>query len=108
MSNAKLSSQGAHSRMQVELDAVKIDALFAPVNQCHLPGVAVGIAIDGRCVYRKGFGLASLELPLLLSPTMRMRIGSTTKPLTAFTYMRLCEQGRAGIDDPIGKLIPEL
>src|SRR5258708_5994433 len=37
-----------------------------------------------------------------------MRIGSTSKQFTAFTYMMLCEAGLAGIDDPLGKYLPEL
>jgi D-aminopeptidase len=95
-------------RPAVEFDAKKIDAIFAEFDQCHLPGAAVGIAIGGKPVYRKGFGLASMELPIVLSPSIRMRIGSTTKQFAAFAYMLLCEEGKAGIDDPIGKYFPEL
>lgn len=95
-------------KLAVEFDEKKIDAIFAELNQCHRPGAAVGIAIGGKPVYRKGFGLASVELPVILSPTIRMRLGSTTKHFAAFAYMLLCEDGKAGIDDPIGKYLPEL
>ena len=89
-------------------DGSRIDAIFAGVNQCLLPGAAVGIAIDGIPVYRSGFGLANLELPSLLSPTIRMRIGSTTKHFTALAFMLLCEDGRADLDAPIGAYLPDL
>jgi D-aminopeptidase len=92
----------------VEFEETKIDEVFAELNQCRLPGCAVGIAIHGTPVYRKGFGLASMELPVVLAPTMRMRIGSTTKHFTCLAYLLLCEEGRAGIDDPIVKYLPEL
>lgn len=92
----------------VDFDAKRIDALFAELDQCHLPGAAVGIAIRGRPVYRKGFGLANMELQVALSPTIRMRIASVTKHFAALAYLLLCEEGRAGIDDPIGKYLPEL
>jgi len=85
-----------------------IDALFAELDQCQLPGAVVGIAIDGRPVYRKGFGLASMELPVVLSPTIRMRINSTTKHFACLAYMLLCEEGLADVDDPIGRFLPEL
>lgn len=98
----------ANNTISVEFDEKKIDAIFAELNQCHLPGAAVGISIGGRPVYRKGFGLANMELPLVLSSTTRMRIGSTTKHFAAFAYMLLCEDGKAGIDDPVGKYLPEL
>ena len=59
-------SVARHSQA-LSFDEAKVDAIFAEVNQCHLPGAAVGIAIDGKPVYRKGFGLASIELPVALS-----------------------------------------
>lgn len=90
------------------LDEEAIDALFAGIDEGAQPGVAVAIAIHGVPVYRKGFGLANMELPVPLSPTVRMRIGSTTKHFTALAYLLLCEEGRAGIDDPIGHHVPDL
>src|SRR6202022_3356579 len=96
------------STLAVEFDEKKIDAIFAKVDQCQMPGAAVGIAIGGKPVYRKGFGLASMELPLVLSPSIRMRIYSTAKHFTCLAYMLLCEGGKAGIDDPIGNVLPEL
>jgi CubicO group peptidase (beta-lactamase class C family) len=89
-------------------DARRVDAIFAPLDQCHLPGAAVGIAIGGRPVYRKGFGLANMELPQLLSPSMRMRIASMTKHFVCFAYLLLCEDGKAGVDEALGQHLPEL
>lgn len=94
--------------LAVEFDERKIDGIFADINQCHLPGAAVGVAIGGVPVYRKGFGLASMELPVVLSPSMRMRIYSTTKHFTCLAFMLLCEERRASVDDPLGRYLPEL
>ena len=91
-----------------QFDPTKIDTIFAALDRCDLPGAAVGISIDGVPVYRKGFGRASLELPVLLGPSTRMRIGSTSKHMTALAFMLLCEEGRAAIDDPVGRYLPEL
>jgi CubicO group peptidase (beta-lactamase class C family) len=92
----------------VSFDEARIDAIFAELNQCHLPGAAVGIAIDGRTVYRKGFGLAHMELPVVLSPTMRMRIASMTKPFACLAYFSLCHEGRATLDDTVGQHLPDV
>jgi CubicO group peptidase (beta-lactamase class C family) len=94
-------------KLAAKLDPATIDAIFAPVNQGQLPGVAVAVAIDGVPVYRKGFGLANMELPVTLSPTMRMRIGSTSKHFACLAYLLLCEDGRAGLDDEVGVHFPE-
>lgn len=102
------AGKAAGERCATDFNEERVDALFAEVNQTHLPGAAVGIAIDGVPVYRKGFGLASLELPMVLTPSTRMRIGSTTKHFTALLYMLLCEEGLASPDDPLKKYLPEL
>lgn len=99
---------GLVTKFSVSVDEKAVDAIFREVDQCRLPGAAAGITVDGIPVYRKGFGLASMELPVLLTPNTRMRIGSSTKHFTALTWMLLAEEGRVQLDDPIGKYIPEL
>lgn len=94
--------------VRVDFDEPRIDAIFRDIDRCGLPGAAVGVSIQGRPVYRKGFGLASMELPVLLSPTIRMRIYSTTKHFTCLAFMLLYEEGKASVDDPVGKYLPEL
>jgi CubicO group peptidase (beta-lactamase class C family) len=95
-------------KLELLYEEQAVDAVFAGLDQCRLPGAAVGIAIEGVPVYRKGFGLAHMELPVLLGPAMRMRIGSTTKHFTCLAFLLLCEDGRATIDDPVGRILPEL
>ena len=58
----------------VKYNEGKIDAIFADLNQSRLPGAVCAVAIDGKPVYRKGFGLASMDLPVVLSPSIRLRI----------------------------------
>jgi D-aminopeptidase len=94
--------------LALPFDERRIDAVLAGLDHCHAPGAAVGIAVGGRPVYRRGFGLASMELPVVLSPAIRMRIGSITKHFTALAYLLLCEEGRASLDDPISRYLPEL
>jgi CubicO group peptidase (beta-lactamase class C family) len=93
---------------EVSFDSRRIDSIFAALDQCQLPGAAVGIRLQGRVVYRKGFGLASMELPVMLSPSMRLRIYSTSKQFTCLAYLLLCEQGLAGVDDTLGSYLPAL
>lgn len=94
--------------LEVTFEEKKIDAIFAALDQCQLPGAAVGIAIGGKPVYRKGFGLATMELGVALSPTIRMRIGSATKHFACLAYLLLCEEGKCELDDPLEMYLPEL
>ena len=71
----------------VAFDEKEIDAIFAGVNQCRLPGAAVGIAINEKPVYRKWLGSVNMELPITLSPSIRMRTHSTTKHCACLAYL---------------------
>ncbi|BBD98118.1 hypothetical protein SAMIE_1016190 [Sphingobium amiense] len=96
------------AKIGTRFDEAEIDAIFAEFDQGHLPGVAVGIAVEGVPVYAKGFGLANMELPVVLTPRTRMRVGSSTKHFACLAYLLLCEDGLAGLDDEIGRYIPGL
>jgi len=103
----KISSPAAPNATPDRVDEVELDAIFERVDQCSKPGVAVALAIGGTPVYRKGFGLASMDTPLLLDTRMRMRVGSITKQFTALAYLLLCEMSQAGLDDRLGRYFPE-
>lgn len=90
------------------VDAAALDRLLAPYDRTDAPGFAVGVALGGRPRYRRGVGMASVELPIALSPTIRMRIGSTSKHFTVLAVMLLAEEGRLTIDDSPRTILPEL
>jgi CubicO group peptidase (beta-lactamase class C family) len=86
----------------------RLDALFAPFAKSDAPGLAVGVVFKGEVAYRKGFGMASLEHFTANSPGTLMRIGSTTKHMTALLALLLAEDGRLDLDVPIRTYLPEL
>ncbi|MET0208514.1 MAG: serine hydrolase domain-containing protein [Burkholderiaceae bacterium] len=85
-----------------------LDELFLPVNRSDAPGVVVGVARKGRPIYRRGFGLASVESGLVNTPRIRMRIGSTSKHFTCLAVLLLAEEGKVDVDAGIRRYIPEL
>jgi len=89
-------------------DHKMIDAIVAGLDQRGRPGAVLGIAVGGRPLYREGFGLANMELPLVLSTSTRMRVMSVTKQFASLAYLLLCESGRATPDDLVGKYLPGL
>ncbi len=86
----------------------KLDELFKPWNRSDAPGLVVGVAHRGQVIYRRGYGLASIEHAKANTPATRMRIGSTTKQVTAFGIMLLQEDGKLDIDQPVRAYLPEL
>ncbi|MDE2369073.1 MAG: serine hydrolase [Burkholderiales bacterium] len=85
-----------------------LDAIFAAVNRSDAPGLVVGVAQHGRPVYRRGYGLASVELGVANTAWTRMRIGSTSKHFTCLAVLLLAEEGRVDVDAGIRRYVPEL
>ena len=85
-----------------------LDELFKPVNRSDAPGLVVAVASQGKTIYRRGFGLASVELGVANTPRTRMRIGSTSKHFTCLAVLLLAEEGKLDIDASVRTYLPEL
>ena len=73
-----------------------------------VPGV-VAMATDGKdTIYEGAFGEKSLGGGAKMQKDTVFWIASMTKAITATSCMQLVEQGRLGLDDDLGKLVPAL
>ena len=73
----------------------------------EVPGVAVGVLVDGREDYAF-HGVTSIENPLPVDAGTLFQFGSTGKTFTATAMLRLVEQGRVDLDAPVRTYVPEL
>jgi D-aminopeptidase len=85
-----------------------LDALFQTAQRSDAPGLVVGVARQGRTLYRRGFGLASIEAGVANTPRTRMRIGSTSKHFTCLAVLLLAEDGMLDADAGVRRYLPEL
>jgi CubicO group peptidase (beta-lactamase class C family) len=85
-----------------------LDALFQSVNRSDAPGMVVGVARHGTPLYRRAFGLASIEHGVANSVWTRMRIGSTSKHFASLAALLLVEDGKLDIDVGVRTYLPEL
>jgi len=86
----------------------RVDQIFAAYNKPNSPGCAVGVMQDGKFVYRKGYGMGSLELGVPLSSQSVFYMASVSKQFTAASVVLAAEQGVLSLDDDVRKYIPEL
>ena len=92
-----------------DADAIAaLDTLFQRWNRSDAPGAIVGVAHRGVPIYRRGFGLASIEHGTANTPRTRMRIGSTSKHFASLAALLLAEDGKLDIDAPLRTYLPEL
>lgn len=72
------------------------------------PGCIVAIAHRGKVVAEFAFGHANLATGEKLTPRHRFRIASHSKSFTAAGIMKLREQRKLRLDDPVGQYVTDL
>lgn len=88
--------------------ARRIDAIVEPaIAAKSLPGAAVAVAEDGQVVLSRAYGLSDIEGGKPVTPQTTFRLGSISKLVTALAVVRLAEQGRLRLDQPVADLLPD-
>ncbi|ODM94905.1 Serine beta-lactamase-like protein LACTB, mitochondrial [Orchesella cincta] len=75
-------------------------------NQLGLPGLTVGVSVNGKMMWQEGFGFANIENNVKMQPEQVMRIASISKSMTMAMMGQLMEQGKIDIDKPIQTYLP--
>lgn len=83
------------------------DQLLEQNYQTDAPGAVVLVARGDEVLYRGARGMASIELGVPLATDQVFRIGSVTKQFAAATVMKLIDQGKLKLDDPLSKFVPD-
>ncbi len=86
---------------------VKIEQILDPLYPMDQPGAAVIVIKEGEVLFRKGYGMANLELGVKIEPHMVFRLGSITKQFTAVCILMLYEQGKLDLQDDLTRFLPE-
>src|SRR6188474_3643507 len=84
----------------------KIFKEYADVN--HLPGVAYGLVVDGKLVYKGNIGYTDIEKKIPVTSSSLFRIASMSKSFAAMAILKLRDEGKLNLDDPAYLYIPAL
>lgn len=91
-----------------QIDEKKLDNLILnTLKTFDVPGMSVGILKDGKTVYSKGFGTASLTTKRGMDSETLVGIASNSKGFTAVALAILADEGKLNWDDKVTKFIPE-
>ena len=74
----------------------------------EIPGVVAVAATGKDVIYEGAFGKRDLSKSDPMPADSVFWIASMTKAVTSAGAMQLVEQGKLSLDEPIGKLLPEL
>src|SRR5437867_6963019 len=84
-----------------------VDALVADaLRRGPIAGLSVAVFERGEAVLAKGYGSADLEAGVPATPDTSYPIASVTKHFTAGAVLRLADQGRLSLDDPLSRFFP--
>jgi CubicO group peptidase (beta-lactamase class C family) len=77
------------------------------IKKFNVAGAAVAIVKDGKVIYKKGFGVKSIETKQPVDETTNFAIGSNSKAFTTTALALLVEEGKLSWHDKVKKYIPE-
>jgi CubicO group peptidase (beta-lactamase class C family) len=84
----------------------RVDALVGvEMREQRIPGLALAVLRDGKVVKGQGYGLANVELNVVVRPETVFQTGSVGKQFTATAVMMLVEEGKVGLDDKLSKYL---
>lgn len=77
------------------------------LDEFQVPGAILAVAKEGELFYEKTFGYRDREEKAPINLDTVFGIGSITKSFTCVAIMKLQEQGKLSVHDPIVKYLPE-
>ena len=75
------------------------------LEHAGVPGASVALVRDGEVSLVTSYGLADRERNVPAATSTVFNVGSISKTVTAWGIMRLVEQGRIGLDDPVERYL---
>lgn len=96
------------SQMQADpTPAERVTTRLRELTKGDSSGVAVLIARDGKILFQEGFGLANVADKTPITPATKFRIGSISKQFIAAAILRLAEEKKLSLTDPLAKFFPD-
>lgn len=97
----------APAGLPAQSPVARIDAFLARhLKEIPNPGFSAVVVKDGKVIFSKGYGVEVQGRPAPLTSRSPIAIGSQTKSFTAVALMKLVEQGKLDLDQPVVKYLP--
>lgn len=100
------AARAAVGQAPPELQRIE-DFVRSELARQKIPGAAIAVVRGGEVVLAKGYGEASVEHRVPVTPDTIFQSGSVGKQFTSAVVMLLVERGRLGLNDPLTKFFPD-
>lgn len=101
---------GAPARAAPSAEQARAAAMDALLRQTFKPdqaGAAVLVQQNGKVLFSRGYGLASLELRVPVKADSVFHVASVSKQFTAAAILRLAEQGKLDVAAPVSRYLAD-
>jgi len=78
------------------------------LKEWNTPGIGVGIVVNDKLVFAKGYGYRDYDKKLPFTPTTLQQIASNSKLFTAVAAGMLVEEGKLTWDKPVRDSVPTI
>jgi CubicO group peptidase (beta-lactamase class C family) len=83
-------------------------AIQSHIEKGVIPGATILIGRHGKIAYFKTYGMLDKEGGVPMNKDTIFRFYSMSKPITAVAIMKMWEEGKFVLHDPVSKFLPEL
>jgi serine-type D-Ala-D-Ala carboxypeptidase/endopeptidase len=88
---------------------VAIDADFARwMQESNVPGLVWGVVRDGKLIHLRSMGIKDIDSKPPVTGDTAFRIASMSKAFTGYAILKLRDEGKLRLDDPVWKHVPEV
>ncbi len=93
---------------KIESAMPEVDQIFRRfVADKKIPGMVWGIVIDGRLAHVESVGVQDRSSKAPVTAGTVFRIASMTKSFTSLAILKLRDEGKLSLEDPVSKWLPE-
>ena len=85
----------------------QIEPILGPLESNAAPGAAVLVVQNGKTIFQRGYGVASLKTHQKIDTETNFRLASVSKQFTAAAIMLLVHDGKLSYDDCLTNVFPE-
>jgi CubicO group peptidase (beta-lactamase class C family) len=84
------------------------DRIIELLEDHNIPGASIAIVSSDSILCQAGLGYADYERGLLVDENTHFRLGSIAKSFTALGILKLVEEGRIDLRDPVRRIVPDV
>lgn len=77
------------------------------IAEKRIVGAVILVSRDDSLIYRKAHGLADRESNIPMKVETAFRLSSLTKPIVLAAFLRLADEGKVALDQPVTEWIPD-